>query len=68
MDKLLDDLKDYDYILRFKNTLEKMEQELSHLNIEIENQRRIIASQLIYRISLAKSFRNGINRARYSRN
>ena len=45
MDKLLDDLKDYDYILRFKNTLEKMEQELSHLNIEIENKRRIIASQ-----------------------
>ena len=27
MDKLLDDLKDYDYILRFKNNLEKMEQE-----------------------------------------
>ena len=45
MDKLLDDLKDYDYILGFKNTLEKMEQELSNLNIEIENQRRILASQ-----------------------
>ena len=45
MDKLLDDLKDYDYILRFKNTLEKMEQELVHLNIERENQRRILASQ-----------------------
>jgi hypothetical protein len=45
MDKLLDDLKDYDYILRFKNTLEKMEQEFSHLNIEIENQRRSLASQ-----------------------
>jgi hypothetical protein len=45
MDKLLDDLKDYDYILRFKNTLEKMEQELSHLNIEIEQQRRIISAQ-----------------------
>jgi len=29
MDKLLDDLKDYDYILRFKKNLEKMEQELS---------------------------------------
>ena len=38
MDKLLDDLKDYNYILRFKNTLEKMEPELSGLNIEIENQ------------------------------
>ena len=46
MDKLLDDLKDYDYILRFKNTLEKMEQELSRLNIEIENKRRIISAQL----------------------
>src|SRR5215207_645980 len=45
MDKLLDDLKDYDYILRFKNTLKKMEQELVHLNIERENQRRILASQ-----------------------
>ena len=45
MDKLLDDLKDYDYILGFKNTLEKMEQELSNLNIEIENKRRIISSQ-----------------------
>ena len=45
MDKLLYDLKDYDYILRFKKTLEKMEQELSHLNIEIEQQRRIISSQ-----------------------
>jgi hypothetical protein len=37
MDKLLNDLEDYDYILRFKNTLEKMEQELAHLNIEREN-------------------------------
>jgi hypothetical protein len=46
MDKLLDDLKDYDYILRFKNTLEKMEQELTRLNIEIENQRRINSAQL----------------------
>jgi hypothetical protein len=45
MDKLLDDLKDYDYILRFKNTLEKMEQNLTHLNIEIENNRRIISAQ-----------------------
>jgi hypothetical protein len=45
MDKLLNDLEDYDYILRFKNTLEKMEQELAHLNIERENQRRILASQ-----------------------
>jgi hypothetical protein len=45
MDKLLDDLEDYDYILRFKNTLEKNEQVFSHLNIEIENQRRILASQ-----------------------
>ena len=46
MDKLLDDLKDYDYILRFKNTLEKMEQELTRLNIEIENKRRINSAQL----------------------
>jgi hypothetical protein len=46
MDKLLDDLKDYDYILRFKNTLEKMEQELSNLSIKIENQRRISSAQL----------------------
>ena len=45
MDKLLDDLKDYDYILRFKNTLEKMEQESSRLDREIENQRRLLASQ-----------------------
>jgi hypothetical protein len=45
MDKLLDDLEDYDYILRFKNTLEKMERESSRLNREIENQRRILASQ-----------------------
>ena len=45
MDKLLDDLEDYDYVLRFKNTIEKMEQVFSHLNIEIENQRRILASQ-----------------------
>jgi hypothetical protein len=45
MDKLLDDLKDYDYILRFKNTREKMEQNLTHLNIEIENNRRIISAQ-----------------------
>jgi hypothetical protein len=46
MDKLLDDLKDYDYILRFKNTLEKMEQELTRINIEIENKRRINSAQL----------------------
>jgi hypothetical protein len=46
MDKLLDDLKDYDYILKFKNTLEKMVQNLTHLNIEIENKRRIISAQL----------------------
>jgi hypothetical protein len=45
MDKLLDDLKDYDYILSFKNTLEKMEQELIRLNIEIENKRRVISAQ-----------------------
>ena len=45
MEKLLDDLKDYDYIVRFKNTLEKKEQELSNLNIDIEHQRRIILSQ-----------------------
>jgi hypothetical protein len=45
MDKLLDDLKDYDYILRFRNTLEKMEQNLIRLNIEIENKRRIISAQ-----------------------
>jgi hypothetical protein len=45
MDKLLNNLEDYDYILRFKNTLEKMEQELSNLSIKIENQRRILASQ-----------------------
>jgi hypothetical protein len=46
MNKLLDDLKDYDYILSFKNTLEKMEQELTRLNIEIENKRRINSAQL----------------------
>jgi hypothetical protein len=46
MDKLLNDLEDYDYILRFKNTLEKMEQELSNLSIKIENQRRISSAQL----------------------
>ena len=45
MDKLLDDLKDYDYILRFKNTIEKMEPELSGLKREIEANRRIISSQ-----------------------
>ena len=45
MDKLLDDLKDYDYILRFKNTIEKMEPELSSLKIEIEANRRIISTQ-----------------------
>jgi hypothetical protein len=45
MDKLLDDIKDYDYIFGFKNTLEKMEQNLTHLNIEIENKRRIISAQ-----------------------
>ena len=37
MDKLLDDLKDYNYILRFKNTLEKMEPELSGLKREMED-------------------------------
>ena len=36
MDKLLNDLKDYSYILGFKNTSEKMEPELSSLKIEIE--------------------------------
>ncbi len=46
MHKLLDDLKDYDYILSFKNTLEKMEQELTHINIEIEKKRKIISAQL----------------------
>lgn len=46
MTKLLDDLKDYDYILKFKNNLEKMEQELSNLSIKIENQRRISSAQL----------------------
>ena len=45
MDKLLDDLKDYDYIIRFKKTLEKKEEEFSRLNIEIDNQRKIISSQ-----------------------
>ena len=45
MDKLLNDLKDYDYILGFKNTLEKMEPELSGLKREIEANRRIISSQ-----------------------
>jgi len=45
MEKLLEDLEDYDYILRFKNTLEKIKHELSRLNIEIENQRRVLASQ-----------------------
>ena len=68
MDKLLDDLKDYNYILRFKNTLEKMEPELSGLKIEIETNRRIISSQTHVGSLIAKYFRNGINRARYSRN
>ena len=45
MDKLLNDLKDYSYILGFKNTLEKMEPELSSLKREIEANRRIISSQ-----------------------
>jgi hypothetical protein len=45
MEKLLDDLEDYDYILRFKNNLEKMKQEFTLINIEIENKRRILASQ-----------------------
>ena len=45
MDKLLNDLKNYNYILGFKNTLEKMEPELSGLEREIEANRRIISSQ-----------------------
>ena len=68
MDKLLNDLKDYSYILGFKNTLEKMEPELSSLKIEIEANRRIISSQTHVGFSRTKYFRNGINRARYSRN
>ena len=55
MDKLLNDLEDYDYILRFKNTLEKMEQELAHLNIERENQRRILKISNPYTGSLLQS-------------
>jgi hypothetical protein len=46
MAKLWDDLKDYDYILRFKNTLEKTEQELFNIKLEVENQRRINSAQL----------------------
>jgi hypothetical protein len=45
MDKLLDDLKDYDYILGFKNNIEILKQEFSNLNREIERQRMIISSQ-----------------------
>ena len=45
MDKLLDDLKDYNYILGFKNTLETTEREHSSLKIEIEANRRIMSSQ-----------------------
>ncbi len=67
MDKLLDDLKDYDYILRFKNTIEKMEPELSGFKREIEANRRIISSQTHVGFSRANYCRNGI-RARYSRN
>ena len=55
MDKLLDDLKDYDYILRFKNTLEKMEETHFRLDIAIEKQRKIISSQP-YLGSLLQSF------------
>ena len=68
MDKLLNDLKDYSYILGFKNTLEKMEPDLSSLKIEIEANRRIISSQTHVGFLVTKYFRNGINRARYSRN
>jgi hypothetical protein len=45
MDKLLNDLKNYNYILGFKNTLEKMEPEHSGLKREIEANRIIISSQ-----------------------
>ena len=45
MDKLLDDLKDYDYILGFKNNIEILKQEFSNLNREIKRQRMIISSQ-----------------------
>jgi hypothetical protein len=45
MEKLLDDLKDYDYILGFKNNVEILKQEFSNLNREIERQRMIISSQ-----------------------
>ena len=45
MDKLLNDLKNYNYILGFKNTLEKIEPELSSLKREIEANRRNLLSQ-----------------------
>ena len=45
MDKLFDDLKDYDYVIRFKNNLEKKEEELFRVKIEIQTQRKIISSQ-----------------------
>ena len=45
MDKLLDDLKDYNYILGFKNNIEKLQPELSGLKIEIEANRKIISIQ-----------------------
>jgi hypothetical protein len=45
MDTLLDDLKDYDYILGFKNNIEILKQEFSNLTREIARQRMIISSQ-----------------------
>jgi hypothetical protein len=45
MEKLLDDLKDYEYLLGFKNNIEILKQEYSSLNREIERQRMIISSQ-----------------------
>ena len=45
MEKLLDDLTNYDYILGFKNNIEILKQEFSYLNREIEKQRMIISSQ-----------------------
>jgi hypothetical protein len=45
MEKLLDDLKDYEYLLGFKNKIEILKQESSSLNREIERQRMIISSQ-----------------------
>jgi hypothetical protein len=45
IEKLLDDLTNYDYILGFENNIEILNKEFSYLNREIERQRMIISSQ-----------------------